>query len=387
MDVKRRIAVLVTTFSEYERQIIRGIYKYGEQHPLWEFRRFELFMTGKDLLTEWAADGIISFIGGNAKLETVARNNIPLVNTSSYAAESIVPRVIIDNAEIGRQAAEYFLGLGFRHCAYFGIHWGAFSQIREDSFCAKLAQHGVQCSVHRDIKDVAPSVSLVSHWTTNDDATYAWIHDLPKPVGILAWSDVGARHLANICIARQLSIPKEVAILGVDDDNVECMMAEPSLSSIRLCGENIGYEAARMLEQLMAGEEPPSRKVRLPPMGVVARASTDTMAISDPDVLCALRFIHENTDKHIGVDDVLAEVPLSRSALEVRFRRVMGCTLLEEISRARIELAKKLLTGTEMPIRAIAVKAGFRSVSNLYNAFNKTVGMTPAVFRKNFNQQ
>ncbi|MEI7833849.1 MAG: DNA-binding transcriptional regulator [bacterium] len=386
MSKEKRIAVLISSTFGYQRQILRGIYQYSNDNPDWVLRRLDPDHMELRTVKDWHTDGIISFIGNAQQLEQFASLRIPLVNTSAYISEQKVPQVVIDNEEIGRQAAEYLVGLGFRHCAYYGKPWVPFSQIRGEVFKATLIRLGAHCAEDLILQDGPPGSNLPKIWTENEAETYRWLLGLPKPVGIFALHDIAARYLAEFCLHRKIRIPAEVAILGVDNEDVECLMTVPPLSSIELCGENVGYEAARMLAQLMAGEEPPSLDVRLPPRGVIVRGSTDTLAVDDPDISRALRFIHAHASQHISVDDILLEVPLSRRTLFTRFRRVMGRTLLEEMNRVHVALAKQLLADEDIPIRAVATQAGFRSISNLYTVFNATIGMTPAEFRKSYRR-
>ena len=387
MGKSKKIAILITPTTEYTREIIRGIFKYSGNKSEWETSRIPTYLDRLKMLAEYKLDGIITFSGEKTTLDIIAELQIPIINTSSYSSELVVPRVITDNAEIGRKAAEYFIGLGFRQGAFFGNLWTAFAQTRGEGFCAELARHGISCSVYSESKEEAGIVGLASHKITEEEKTYAWLRDLPKPVGILAWADSGARHLANICLQRHLHIPDEVALLGVDDDIMECTITDPPLSSVTLGGENIGYEAAHMLDLLMSGKELPSREVRLPPMGITVRTSTDTLAVSDPDVASALRYIRAHASEPIGVADVLDAVPLSRRVLEIRFRTRLGSSILEEITRAHVELAKQLLADVEMPNAMVAQRAGFRSINALYVAFRRMVGMSPNAFRNFYHRQ
>ncbi len=381
MGKSKRVALLISATTEYTRQIIRGIFKYSGNKPDWEIIRISIYRDHLDILSNYKVNGIITFSGEKSTLDIISNINVPVINTSSYSSELTVPRVVADSTEIGRLAAEYFIGLGFRQCAYLGNLWTAFAQTRGEGFSAELDRHRIPCSIYSETKVEVDASEIASHTITEEDKTYAWLRDLPKPVGILAWADSGARYLANICLRHHISIPDEVAILGVDDDMMECTISYPPLSSVMLGGENTGYEAARLLDILISGKELPAREVLLPPMGITVRTSTDTLAVSDPEVASAIRYIHANAGEPISVADVLDAVPLSRRVLEKRFRTKLGASILEEITRAHVKLAKQLLADPAMPNAVVAHRAGFRSVNALYIAFRNMVGMSPNAFR------
>ncbi len=387
MEKIRHIAVLVTSTYSYSRQILRGIHQYFCTKRDWELRRIDVDINRVHVLRDWHTDGIICHYGGANILRAIAALHIPAVNTSARCPELLIPRVVTDDKRVGQLAAEYYINLGFRNCAFYGTGERAFAEHRRESFIHTLAENGSNCAVFHAPHERIPVTNEVSLWQADEEIVYAWLRELPKPVGILTASDGEARYLAEVCLHRHIRVPREVAIMGVDDDDLECLMAVPPLSSVRLSGESVGYEASRLLDRMLNGEAAPTTSIDLAPMGIVARASTDTLAVSDPDVANALRFIYANADKPIRVDDVLMEIPLSRRVLEARFRRVLGRTLLEGIIHAHVELAKKLLADGSLPIPAVATKAGFRSINSLYTSFKTAVGTTPATFRTRIHRR
>jgi LacI family transcriptional regulator len=174
-----------------------------------------------------------------------------------------------------------------------------------------------------------------------------------------------------------------VAVLGVDNDEILCDLAEPPLSSVVPNTRRIGYEAAAMLDRLMAGEPAPTGPTLIEPLAVMTRQSTDVLAVGDRDVAAAIRYIREHACEGISVNDVLAAVPLSRSVLERRFTRILGHTPKEEISRVRLRRIKQLLAETDLPLARIATMTGFEHPEYLNVMFKGKTGDTPGEYREN----
>jgi LacI family transcriptional regulator len=198
----------------------------------------------------------------------------------------------------------------------------------------------------------------------------------------MATNDLLGQQLLEACQRLSINVPEEVAVVGADNDEPICRIAYPPLSSVIINDHQRGYEAAALLDRMMRGEHPPKDPIYVQPAGVVARASTDILAIDDAAVLRALRYLRERATEEIGVDDVVKAVPVSRSVLERRFRKVVGRTINNEIVRLRINKAIELLTQTELEIKVIAHKAGFGSQSYMNAVFQSKVGKTPGSYRR-----
>jgi LacI family transcriptional regulator len=185
-----------------------------------------------------------------------------------------------------------------------------------------------------------------------------------------------------MCTQLGLHVPDEVALLGVDNDELECLLTSPPLSSIAIPGERIGYEAAKMLDRAIAGRKSGFGRLLLPPIRVVARQSTDTLAVREPVVLNALRHIHDHALEGIGVAEVVRAVTVGRRELERKFRRVLGRTVLQELCRTRIQQAQKLLASTDLPMPAVARLSGFSSAHRLAIVFRRVCGTPPTSYRR-----
>ncbi len=219
-------------------------------------------------------------------------------------------------------------------------------------------------------------------WKRSAHRVREWLEKLPKPVGILTANDIPARELADACQRFGLRVPDDVALLGVDNDDLECGLSWPSLSSVATPARRIGYEAAKLLDELMAGKPAPREPMFLPPIAVVTRQSTDTLAIDDPAVVAALRFIRAHATGKICVDDVVGHAVEGRRMLEYKFRDFVGHTILKEIRRVRVERVKELLRDTDLSMPAIARRSGFATPQRMAVVFRETTGLTPSAYRQ-----
>jgi LacI family transcriptional regulator len=222
----------------------------------------------------------------------------------------------------------------------------------------------------------------VRKWINIQHELTAWLESLEKPVGLMAANDARARHVLEACRAIGLRVPEDVAVLGVDNDDVICELTDPPLSSIEHGAASLGYQAAALLDQLMNGKKPKHMSTGVPPKEVVARRSTDILAIEDPEVAAAMAYLHENSCRPIRIADVVAAVQVSRSTLETKFKAVTGRTIHNEIRRLQIDSVRSLLATTDLPIKQIAAMAGFAHIHYMTTIFHQHTGWTPAEYRK-----
>jgi LacI family transcriptional regulator len=379
MTTIRRIALLVGQDIGYTRDVLRGVQAYGRGQPGWIFRDGPPDPRIITPLREWKPHGIIVHLFDKTLANELIKFRVPIVNTTNTLKDIRVPLVEVDHARIGEAAAEYFLDRGFRHFGYFGSSWTGFSKDREAAFVARLAKKDYR--VDSCYAEYMPRPPVAESWKGVDVKVRAWLKALPKPVAILSSNDVPARELAEMCRQLELHIPEQVALLGVDNDDLECHLCTPILSSIDLGSERVGYEAAKLLHAMMDHRVPKQKRISIPPLGIVTRQSTDTLAIRDIDVAAALAFIRNSAHEDIGVESILQAVPLSRRALERKFREQLGRTVLEEIRRVRLDLAKSLLSDTNLPMPAIAARCGFSGARRLAVVFRQIIGVTPSEYR------
>lgn len=363
----------------YCRGVLRGIHAYAAHHTNWVFRDAPADIRVLTALREWRPHGIIAHLFDPDLARQVVALRRPLVNTTGTLTELSTPLVEVDNPTIGRLAAQHFLQRGFVHFGYFGSSWTGFSLQREQGFRASLAEAGHSLSSCH--AEYLPRPPVDSSWKRIDSQVRDWLTALPKPAAVLASNDVPARHLAEMCRLLAIRVPEQVAILGVDNDELECLLSNPPLSSVVNPSEQIGHEAARLLDRMMSGRKPPRRPVYVTPTRIVVRQSTDIVAVPDGDVSAAVSFIREHVAENIGVADVIRALGLARRRLERRFQSLLGRTVLQEIQRGRIEQAKRLLAETDWPMSAVAERSGFSTPQRLAVVFHQQVGESPTTYR------
>lgn len=299
-----------------------------------------------------------------------------LVATDNDLTQHGVPSVVFDNRKVGALAAQHFIERGYRSFGTFGA--------RKHHWCVqRIMGFGEQ---------VEAAGGVLSHLEMPDEGlvpagVIPWLLDLPKPAAVFVGCDDWGAALASFCRKAGIQVPEQVALVGVDDDEFVCQISVPALSSVALPLRRLGSEAALIVDRLLQGRPLPERRVLLEPAGVVARRSSDMVAVEDPDVAAALAFIHRHADKPLSVMELLREVPASQSRLERGFRRLVGRTMVEEIRRVHVEQARRLLATTELPTHEIAERSGFPSATKLGMAFRRETGLTPTQYRLQFRQQ
>ncbi|MCE9547352.1 MAG: DNA-binding transcriptional regulator [Planctomycetia bacterium] len=359
------------------REHFRGVQRYSWPIRRWMIRTGPANLAAVTEAIAWKPDGIIMQVSDLRMIPILQDSGIPVVDVSGRFAEQPFARVESDNPAIGRMAAEHFLSKGFRNLGYLGDSTSEASQLREEGFRRRLQEAGLTASV----RTLGEGEEIYQQWGEVQPAIEQWLRGLRKPVGVFAYDDQFAVLASQACIRAGLSVPEQVALLGVENDDVLCHHGYPPLSSVQTAQEQGGFEAARLLDRLMAGRAAARSSLLLAPLRVVERASTDILAIGDADVAAAVRFINEHATERINVGDVVAAVPVSRRVLESRFHKAMGRTILEELHRVRVERVKQLLQTSSDSMRRIAKATGFRNDSHLWVVFKKLTRISPRVYR------
>jgi len=281
-----------------------------------------------------------------------------------------------DDVLIARMAAEHLMDRGFQHFAYSGDRRFNWSNWREEAFVGAVQRAGRECTIYRPGGD----------FTQNDegqvDDLAAWIKGLPKPVGVMACYDLRGQQILDACRRLSVAVPDEVAVVGVDNDDLLCELAHPPLTSVIPNTHRTGYEAAVLLDQMLQGRQPVQEMQLIPPAGIATRQSTDVLAIDDGHIARAVHFIRQSACEGIKVSEVLRAVPQSRTLLERGFKKYLGRTPHQEILRVRLVRVKELLVETELSLEQIADRTGFAHVEYLSVAFRREIGLPPSTFRQ-----
>jgi LacI family transcriptional regulator len=348
----------------------------------WTLRDAPPHATLLKAVANWQPAGVIAGVITPKIAQALRRLRVPVVDTANVLPQLRFPIVDIDPNAVGRMAAEYFLERNYSHLGFFGSQVAVYSRLQEAAFTARIKEAGRK--VYSCYYEYLPEYAAGMIWQEASARMRQWLQRLPKPVAIFCCEDALARILADTCVHLSLRVPEDVALLGCGNDDLECTLSEPTISSIAVPAERVGFEAAALLDRLMAGEPAPAEPILLPPVGVITRRSTDLLAIEDELIRQAVSFVRENALKDIRVGDVSQALAVSRRLLERRFRAVLGRTILQEIYRIRVERAKVLLAQTHLPISMVAHRCGFSSPRHLDVRFRKIVGITPRAFRRQY---
>lgn len=370
-----RVALLIETSNAYARGLLQGIVRYIEQRP-WSLQVLEQGR-GDDpprWLEHWDGDGIIARIEKPAIAKAVLRKRLPAVDVSAARLAPSLPWVETDDQQIAKLAAEHLMERGFRHFAFCGDARFNWSRWREMRFVEYIHAAGFACHTHSPRN----STKSVSAHRAN---LGRWLKGLPKPVGVFACYDVRGQQVLDACRDVSLGVPEEVAVIGVDNDELLCHLAAPPLSSVIPNTLQTGYEAAALLDQMMAGKEVPPSAHLIAPLGIAERQSTDILAVEDRDIARAVQFIREHACEGINVSDVLRAGALSRRVFEQRFKRLLGHTPRSEIWRVRLRRVKQLVIDTDLPFHQVAERTGFEHAEYLSVIFKRETGKTLSRYR------
>ena len=382
MKQLRKVVSLIPSGREYERGVLRGIIEYAHIHGPWIFYEEpppylseSQFKQRLAHMHAWKADGIIAHQSRAEEVKDLKLPTVIMCSTTHLSSKTCQLRN--DNEGIGHMAADHFLSLGFKHLAYCGLHGMEWSSLRAKAFAQRAAKAGVKTSLYKPFTP-RPGES----WYIEEKYLGDWLSELPKPIGLMACNDDRARMVAEICRLRNIRVPDDVCIIGVDNDEHVCNRAHPPVSSVALATERAGYEAAALLDNIISGRRVGNKVILARPIQVISWQSTDLIAINDTNLVKALRYIRENSNRIIQVRDVVAVAGLSRRILQDRFRDTLGRTLLDEIHQSRINCISRMLADTDLSMSAIASAIGYESDTHLARFFARRTGITPSEYRR-----
>lgn len=383
MSAIKRVAVVVETSREYGRGVLRGIIRYEHEHGPWSiyFQPCGLGEPPPAWFRDWRGDGVLVRADTPQLAEAVLAKRVPVVDLRLAFPEYGIPSVGVDNHLIVDLAFSHLLERGFTNFAFLGFSrrpkiWWA--EERGEYFTRLAESAGGTCHVFQ------PRRARESHAIGEYDREQlvAWVKGLPRPVAIMGCSDDCSLQVAEVCRVVGLRVPDDVAILGVDNDEFLCNLSQPSMSSVDLGPERSGYQAAAWLDAMMSGAKVKQKQIFLPPIGVVARRSTDVIAIDDLELVDLIRYIREHACDGIRVEDAMRRSELCVSTLQRRFKALLGRTPKEELIRVQFERAKQLLISTDLSINEIAARCGFHEAKRLIALFHSQAGMPPGVYRR-----
>lgn len=378
------ITLLFNANKVYDRQVIEGIGHYLRSSKVdWDLYLEDDFLCRLDSLNEWAGDGIIADFD-NPDIEQALQNiNKPVVGVGgSYRDNSLypkVPYVCTDNDKLVEAAYRHLRSKGIERYAFYSLpecRYQRWALEREQAMLAHTHQDGFECQVYRGYSTKPDT------WQYNMNRLSDWIQSLPKPIGIVAATDARARHLLQACQNLGLVVPDQVSVVGIDDDDIARHLSKISLTSITQGCFEMGYEAARLLHRQLIDSPINNKLIKVPPVGVAARQSSDYKALQDAYVIQAMNFIRQNATRGVKVEQVTDHVGISRSNLELRFKQERGHSIHCELHHQKLAKACKLLKDSQLACADIAQSCGYPSLQYMYTVFKRHFDLTPTKYRE-----
>jgi LacI family transcriptional regulator len=370
---------------QFGRELVRGVCQYMRQFAHWEVYVHPFGLESGRKIAQMPSDGVLLMSPQTPHPSEMAevhrmllQMNLPVVNVSDSLMPPPVPNLRTDDFAIGEMGAEYLIVRGFRNLAFRDSSGSiGMGDLRKKGFTERAKREGLTCHAFSPSNpDHTPQQQEEA-----DRQTHEWLLSIPRPVGVMAWNDEYGVRVIRVAERAGLRVPEEVAVLGVDNDEMLCELAKIPLSSVNPGADRIGFEAARLLDRMILGDRPPSDPILVHPINVVTRRSTDILAIGDTVVAQALRYIRDHACDPIFVGDVVKQLPLCRRAVERRFAETMGRTMHDEIHRVRTEAAKELLQTSCVLIPEVARRAGFKDPKRFSRVFRKHMGVSPTEYR------
>jgi LacI family transcriptional regulator len=371
------IALLIESSREFGRQLLHGITRYSRLHDHWRFYRKPGGLTlSLPHFKDWDFDGAI--VRDSSDFKELISYGVPMIFVQhKHPLRDPFPTVLTNSEQIAAMAVEHFLDRGFCNFAFCGFNDFTWSKGRERFFVERLEREGYDVDVYHQ-KKVRAKDSRQELLNLGD-----WLKTLPKPIAVMACNDDRAVQVLEACRIANITVPEEMAVIGVDNDELTCELSEPTLSSIALNIQMAGYQAAEMLNRIILGKEKmQSQEIYACPTHIVTRQSSDILAISDAEVATALRFIKQSANKPIQVSDVVNSTSVSRRILEKRFRIALNRPINQEITRVRTEFIIKLALETDFSITRISRESGFDGVEHISRYFRRQMGMSLSQYRK-----
>lgn len=366
---------MIETSNAYARGLLAGIARRMRELGTWSATLIEAGRGdgGAAHLAAWRGDGILARIENATVAQAVRATRLPVVDLSAARLLPRAPWVETDDAAIAALAVAHLRQRGYRHLGFVGDARFAWSAQRQRHASAALAAEDLPCA----------SCILAGDAAVGDrrDTLATWLRAQPMPLGVFVAYDPLGHLLLDVARALGRHVPEDLAVVGVDDDPVVCTLADPPLSSVRPDAEGAGYAAADLLERRLAGARGAARGHLRPPLGLTARASTDGVAVDDPQLRTALALAQAKACDGIGIPGLVRASGLSRQVLDRRCQRLLGRSLKAELDRIRLRRVRELLLGSELTVADIARLTGFAHPEYLGVVWRRHTGRSPAAWR------
>jgi len=379
-----KIVLLVETSRRYGRDLLRGVASFARTRTNWSMLHQE--MTIDSTLPDWMANsapsGVIARVATHT-IDSLQALRVPIVDVLCSHKSPSIPRVETNNRIVTKLAFDHLWERGFRRFAYCGFRFARYSEMRRDFFRELVEEANCPLSVYESPgKPSTLLTSLEESGLIDLQQMYQWLNSLKFPTAIFACNDIRGQQVLSACRSLEITVPDDLAVIGVDDDDTICPLTAPPLSSVNPNAELVGYRAAEVLHEMLNGYPAPTSIELVRPTRVIERPSTEVTAVDDREVARICRLIREHACEGINVDTVAGFTTLSRRQLERRFKTELNTTLRQEITNVQLNKVKQLLHETEMTLEQIAPLAGYSHKEQLCAVFKREIGQTPGQFRK-----
>lgn len=380
-----RILLLIDCANDFDRNLLRGIVRYSRENGPWLFYRLPLaykdLRNGEQEIAVWArkwkADAIIGQWNDDSS-ELLQGLDIPIVLQNYHHRSTVYSNLTGDYEGTGLMAARFFAERQFHHFAYYGIKGVVWSDERCRGYRNEVERIKQSFHLFETEKDETDK---------NNEELTCWLKELPKPTALFCCDDAHALTISELCKIENILIPQEISLLGVDNDELICNISDPPISSIELEVEKGGYAIAQLLHRQIKKEFTGPFSVVINPIRIELRQSTEKHNISDSYISQVVKYIEEHIQDNLSIESIVAQIPLSRRNIELKFKHIMHTSIYQYVLKCRIDLFSHLLQTTDLPLADIAEKAGFREYSNISRIFKKFKGCTPFEYRQRYKSQ
>jgi LacI family transcriptional regulator len=382
-----KILLLIDFSSEFSRGILKGLIRYSKDHGPWIFYRLPSYyktLYGEKGVIQWAkewkADAIIARWDEEGT-HLLTSLNIPIILQNYKSRSDYFSNLTGDYIGTGEMAAQFFIKRRYRNFAFYGNKGVIWSQERAKGFRKEIEKiEGNYYYFESENLDG-------EQWSSSHLQLDNWLLSLPKPIALFACDDSFALRVSEICKINNIAIPDEIALMGVDNDELICNLSDPPISSIVLDVEKGGYEAGRLMDQLIHHQRKEPFNIVIRPTRFELRKSTEKYNITNEYILQVVHYIEKNFASEINIEELTRLVPLSRRNLEVKFKNEMGTTIYQFILNCRIDYFTHLLLTTNRPLFDLAIDAGFSDYKNISRLFKRMKGCTPLEYREKFGDK
>ena len=377
----REVAITIEASASFSRGVLQGVARWTGEHEGWMIT-IDDRDPGSPIpgwLLRWEGHGLISGLEESSLPRTWRAGRRPVVHVRNRAPSAPLPGVYPDDEAAVQLGVAHLAERGVRHLVFIPGTTFATRGLHDS-----VLRHGTALGCCLDIHE--PPKKSVRESRRGDeedgDKIARWLATLPKPVGVIATSDVRALRIIEACRRGRLAVPDEVAVVGISDDEVLCGLATPGLTSVTHDRQRIGLEAASMLDEAIRFGRPPAAVIYVPPAGIAVQRSSDVLAVEDADIRKALRVIQRRACADLSAAEVATEVRVPRRLLDRKFQRMLGRTIHDELQRMKVAEARRLLVETDDKLLVISMRSGFTHAPQLCNVFKSVVGMSPMQYRK-----